>query len=483
MFEQLTSAIVFCGFIIVTFILSYLGRIHSRLQNDDDLGGRTLNKWFIGLSAGATANSGFIVTGAVGLGYLYGTQWVMLPIAWFLGDLLFWKIFPQKINEFGHKTKCTTITELITSGLKGKWKVVLSIVSSTIIVIGLLGYTSAQWLAGQKFLNGAFGFDSHISLILFAVIITFYSSIGGFRGSVYTDTFQAVLRLIATIMIIGVCLGQVITNFDTFKPIFFGHSADYFIPFYEWSIFSVVGFMLGWAAASLGFGLGQPQILSRYLSGKNPVETKKAKWIYITYVQVTWISMTLFGMLLKGLIPELEDPEQGLSIFIGEYFPPIIVGVLIADIFGVIASTANSILISACISFKNDILQKKKLKTNSLGFTLIVISTGLITMLVSIWGSGNVFDLALKSVSLIGAGIAVPVVIKVLDIKHSEVSMLLAIVSGTVAAILWSLFGYSQFINEAFTGMFSGFIVNYFVYKLSRFSSLKGSEESYGNIK
>ncbi len=94
MFAEVNTVAVFIIFIALTFGVAFIGRKHASKNSEDDLANRDLNKWLVGLSAGATANSGFIVTGAVGLGYTFGTQWIMLPLSWLVGDLIFWKFFP-----------------------------------------------------------------------------------------------------------------------------------------------------------------------------------------------------------------------------------------------------------------------------------------------------------------------------------------------------------------------------------------------------
>ena len=195
-----TAEIVFLLTLVATFGASLLARRHSANEADEGLAGRKLNRWLVGLSAGTTANSGFIVTAAVGLGYSYGFQWLMLPISWLIGDLVFWQFFPERINAFGHKSQATTLSEMLIAGLNGRLAATVSILSALVIVICLAGYTSAQWLAGQKFLAGAFHLPDYMALGLFALMIIAYSSIGGFRGSVYTDTLQAIIRIVGTII-------------------------------------------------------------------------------------------------------------------------------------------------------------------------------------------------------------------------------------------------------------------------------------------
>jgi len=76
-------AIFFILFLVVLIIIGVLANRSGKKDEDDYLlANRSLNKYFIGLSAAATGNSGFIMTGAVGLGYSFGLTWLFLPLAW-----------------------------------------------------------------------------------------------------------------------------------------------------------------------------------------------------------------------------------------------------------------------------------------------------------------------------------------------------------------------------------------------------------------
>ena len=87
-------AVVFFATLAMTYAVAFYARFRAGNDSDEDLAGRKLNRWLVGLSAGTTGNSGFIVTGAVGLGYSAGVHWVLLPVCWLLGDLIYWSLFP-----------------------------------------------------------------------------------------------------------------------------------------------------------------------------------------------------------------------------------------------------------------------------------------------------------------------------------------------------------------------------------------------------
>jgi sodium/proline symporter len=112
---QPVAIAVFFATLMLTFGTAIYARIKSEPgSSEEDLAGRSLNKWLVGLSAGTTGNSGFIVTGAVGLGYAGGARWLLLPLGWLLGDLIYWSLFPDRVNRLAREAKATTLPELLT---------------------------------------------------------------------------------------------------------------------------------------------------------------------------------------------------------------------------------------------------------------------------------------------------------------------------------------------------------------------------------
>lgn len=449
-----SALVIFLVTIAATFLASYWGRRHSR-RASGGLADEKLNKWLVGLSAGATANSGFVVTGAVGLGYAYGAQWLLLPVAWLLGDLLFWAVFPQRINRVARETSATTLTDIISSDLPGRALIKRFVGSIALVCLG--GYVAAQWVAGQKFLEGAFGFDAWLSLLAFAGLIILYSSIGGFRGSVYADSLQAIIRLIGTaiaVIVVAIVARQ-------YGPTFYENIASAgpsFLNLAPSGSLTALLFVLGFAAAGLGFGLGQPQIVTRYMAGSSPAETRAAWWIYIGFVQSTWIAMTAFGIVLRGIMPDLSDPETGLSAFFRSETGPILTGIIVADIFATIAAASNSLLVAMAQTAKHDLLLHNASRGEERSLLPLIMFLGAVTMLASAFASGSVFELAISSVAFMGAGLAPAMIAKTLGWRRSATSLIISIVVGISAAAAWKLLGFSTIVNEAAPGMALGII-------------------------
>lgn len=455
-----TALTIFILTLVGTFAASYAGRRHSRGRDVQVLAGQQLNRWLIGLSAGATANSGFVVTGAVGLGYTFGLQAFVLPLAWLVGDLLFWWIFPERINRAGFRAQARTLSDLIVFQVPAPARAYLRSFVSWVTLLCLGGYVSAQWLAGQKFLHGAFGFGGTEALIFFAALIVLYSAIGGFRGSVYADSFQAVVRIIGTIIAVGAVTAA--AREDT--TLYWENTARAGQGFYSLlgdapmyaSILSAVGF----AAAALGFGLGQPQLASRYMAGASPSETKAAWWIYVGFVQFTWIAMTGFGVVLRGVMPDLVDPEAGLSRFFVTMMGPVLTGIIVADVFATIAATANGLLVTMAQTLRFDVLDRRPSDQDSADLWISVAVLGLATMVLSTQLTATVLDVALTAISLMGAGLAPAVIVRVMGWRWTGASLTGAVVVGMGSAVAWRVLGLSGVMNESGVGIAAGLAVN-----------------------
>ncbi|RKZ83385.1 MAG: hypothetical protein DRR19_19230 [Candidatus Parabeggiatoa sp. nov. 1] len=85
------SIITIFTFSIFLVIFLWIGALAARFSTHTDtdylLGNRSFGKYFIGLSAGATANSGWIMIGAVGVAYSQGISSLLL-VRFYLLDVV-----------------------------------------------------------------------------------------------------------------------------------------------------------------------------------------------------------------------------------------------------------------------------------------------------------------------------------------------------------------------------------------------------------
>lgn len=464
----ITTAEIMLGVAIVAIYgVAIFAQRRSRRDVDGGLSEMKFNRWLIGLGASTTANSGFIATGSVAVGYAFGLKSLVLAIGWLLGDLVFWYFFPARINSVGRESQATTIPDILVYKLSGRLTCLLRLVCAVIILAGLMGFLSAQWLAGQQFLASAYAVPRLPALVLFALIIIGYSSIGGFRGSIYTDVLLAAIRFVGSIIALTTVVWFALDD----RPDFAKHIADAgagFMSLRSGGIAGTASFMFGFALAAICFGLGQPHVLARYLSGRSPEETRSAWWIYIGFGQFMWVSMMIFGALLRGVMPDIAEPQMGLRVFFQAKTNAVLTGSILVHIFATNAAASNALLVTMAQTITRNIVPRAYRNLNIQRCLLItILLVGAVSILLSAAMHGSAYEVAFSAMPLMGAGLAAGVMIKVMGWRHSAASLLCAVLGGITAAVVWHLLGFGSYINEPGIGTASGLLINWWVLKIS----------------
>ncbi|MCH7962614.1 MAG: hypothetical protein IH852_01600 [Bacteroidetes bacterium] len=457
---MIIAIIVFTIFCLLLFFIGFTSKDHAdKSELNYFLGNRKLKSIQIGLSAGATGNTGFIMTGAVGLGYAFGIDWLFLPFAWLIGDLIFWKYFPHKLNEVSHKENIISPVSFISNNR------IITIILSLIVIISLGAYASSQFIASSKSLTGYFALEQKWGILLTGFVIIGYLLFGGFRASVRTDIVQAIMMIVITsIVLVDVCIRYDL--FDNYGMFTSASKVGFSIPFFGWSLFTLIGFFLGWSSAAIGFGLGQPQIISRYFAGQSIKQVKNAKWIYIIFLQFTWFGMTLFGYLigLSGFVS--NDPESALAEYSLINFTPLLSGIILAGIFSSIASTIDSMCLSISTSITKDIFKRE---SNQVIRYLILLLVVLALILISLsieTHSSTVFVLAKLSISLMASSLGLAILLKLTTKNISDKALFIGVISSFITCILWYSIGYSNFIVESLPALIIGLIISHTLNRL-----------------
>ena len=95
------------------------------------------------LERGGAGNSGFIMVGCVGLGYLLGPPAFALPIGVFVGDWTYWTFFARHVHEAtARETK--TVPERIAQAVEKDSRSALRKVASLILLLCMSVYAAAQ---------------------------------------------------------------------------------------------------------------------------------------------------------------------------------------------------------------------------------------------------------------------------------------------------------------------------------------------------
>ncbi|MGK7904686.1 MAG: hypothetical protein AB4352_25425 [Hormoscilla sp.] len=470
----MNSIITIGTFTVFVAIFLWIGALAAKVSNNTEtdylLGNRSFGKFFIGLSVGATANSGWIMVGAVGIAYTTGVSSFLIVLPMLLGELLFWRFFPDKINQFSVEQGSQTVPEFIGATVKkpqGQRLITLIVALITIIFIG--AYTAAQFAAAAKTLDVFFGVDPKIGALGAAIAIMVYCVTGGLRASIWTDIVQAFVvmfvcyGMLTVAVIAGGGIPAIFSKLHEIDPNLTNLTAG----FTPWTLLAL---MVGFFFYGFGFSLSQPQLLVRLLAGRSPEETKQAQWLYLAYGYSTWIAMLIFGIACRVLIPGLDDPEQALPLYAMQNFPPVLVGIVLAGVFSVIASTADSQLLVCASALARDIVpsfyhkmsRKYGLKYEQASTLLVGFAAVIATLAIS----ATVFSLVLFAVGAVAGSIGPAMLIALLKRRTNHIALSATMLAGLTTTIIWRVLGYSDILNEIVPGFVVGLLLHELLMKM-----------------
>lgn len=465
------TIITFSIFVVIFLWIGALAaKVSSNTESDYLLGDRSFGKVFVGLSAGATGNSGWIMVGAVGMAYTIGISSLLMVLPSFLGELAFWTFFPDKVNQLSVEQDSQTVPEFLGATVKKpKGKRIVTLIVALITVIFIGAYTSAQFAAAAKTLDVFFGVDPSIGALIAAGSIMVYCVTGGLRASVWTDVVQAFVvmfvsfGMLAVAVVAGGGVSEIFSKLHDIDPNLTNLTAG----FNPWTLLAL---MVGFFFYGFGFDISQPQILVRLLAGRSPEETKQAKWTYMAYVYSTWIAMILFGIACRALIPDLDDPEQALPFYAMQNFPPVLVGVVLAGVFSVIASTADSQLLVCSSALARDIspsFHRKMSRKYGLKYEqAATFLVGLLAVMGTMTISSTVFSLILFATGAVAASIGPAMLIALLKRRTNHLALSATMLAGLITAIVWRVLGYSDILYEALPGFIVGLLVHEVLVKI-----------------
>ena len=444
-------------FMILFLIIGIYAGKEANTKEEYHLAGRKLKGWQVGLSAGATANSGFIVVGAVGMGYKMGIISLLYPLGWFLGDLIFWFLLAPKIRDDHIVKQSFTVAEVLS--LKDKF-LPLKYLVALIVIIFLSVYAASQLIASYKAIYPFFNLPENEIILLSFLVVILYVIWGGFKSSVYTDILQAVIMII---LVSGLLLwGFIHVGYDS-KSIIEVNPEQYSL---KNSILIIIGFLF----MALGFNLSQPQVLTRVFASMDTREIQKAKWIYILFLQFTWAGMTLFGILAKNLLPGLKDPEMAVAEISKHYFPDVIIGFILVGIIATILSSVDSMIVSTSSSLVVDFELERRLKGIS-PKKLYILSTlfvGLIVLIFALFLKSTVFFLVIFAISMMAASIGSAMLIYSLGISKNPKILVIVVIYGLLLSIIWRTTGLTNTISEVPVAIISSLILAFLLKKVFR---------------
>ncbi|MDE0301958.1 MAG: sodium/proline symporter, partial [Gammaproteobacteria bacterium] len=353
----------------IFFLALFLGiglyaHLHSRHSHRDYLlANQETPPWLAGLSAGATANSGYMFTGLIGYAYLVGLPSIWLGLGMIIGDIVASSFIHRRLRSVTNMGQAETYAGILSHWNGTDFRMYRHL-AGFVSLIFLSTYAAAQFVAGSKALHVLFGWEEFVGALIGAAIVASYSWAGGIRASIWTDALQAIVMMVAMIVLLVLALDFVggisaaWTALDAVSPT----HLDLVPPDLQFGALGPLLFGLGWIVA--GFCVvGQPHIMVRFMTLDRPENTNRARVYYYAWTFLFGLVATAMGLLTRILLPPdvVFDAELALPTVALDLLPGILVGVVIAGMFAATLSTADSLILSCAANLTDDFAPEDRL--------------------------------------------------------------------------------------------------------------------------
>ena len=354
---------ILIAMVLYMAMVIWIGVIYSKktkTSEDYFLGGRGLGPWVTAMSAEASDMSSWLLMGLPGLAYATGfSQAGWTAIGLILGTYLNWKIVAKRLRHYTEVAdNAITVPDFFSNRFKDDKKILCSI-SAAMILIFFTVYTASGFAACGTLFNSVFGLNYQKSMIVCAIVIVLYTSMGGFLAASTTDLIQGLLMsfAIVIVLIVGVVnaggVANVIAHGQAIEGFF--DVMKYHDPATGGAVSQGVIPILSGLAWGLGY-MGMPHILIRYISIKSEKEMKKSRIVGTCWTGIILVMASVVGMVgLKYLGGGLTDNSQVFIRLVRGVFPALVAGILLSAILAASMSTADSQLLASSSAFSSDV--------------------------------------------------------------------------------------------------------------------------------
>ncbi len=430
----------------------------NKSVSDFYLGGRKLGPFVTAMSAEASDMSSYLILGIPGLAYLSGIAdagWTIIGLA--IGTYLNWLIVAKRLRRYSERNHSITIPDFFSNRYRDKSHM-LVLIAALIIIIFFVPYTASGFSACGKLFSTLFGVGYLPAMVVSAIIIVAYTSLGGFLAASTTDLIQSIVMTTALIVLVifGINIaggiGAVISNAQslsgylsmtaTHDPV--AGTASAYGPL---SIISTLAWGLGY--------FGMPHILLRFMGTKDENKLKLSRRI-----ATTWVVISMAVALLIGIIGYSVSQVGAIDVLVGSaesetltvqiamllsnfgFIPLIFAGLILAGVLACTMSTADSQLLAASSSFSQNILQDTfGIKLSQRASMIVARSTVIVIAVIAVFiardPDSSVFNIVSFAWAGFGAAFGPTMLLALFWKRSNRNGALVGMIVGGVMVFAW----------------------------------------------
>jgi len=434
--------------IIILYLLVMLGigLFFARKQKSEEvffLAGKDLGTFHVVstiFSTVAGAGSLFMVAS---LGYTYGISVIWFFISAFVGFIIFSFAVP-KIKRIADENDCVTLPELLRARLDKRSMIVSSI--ATIAIFS--GLVAVNFLAAGNILKILFDIPLVPIVIGFAIIVTIYSLLGGFKAVVWTDIVQMFIIIIGVLIALYLLLNSV-GGLSSFSQLPATHKDPVGM---GWSL------IIGLFVSTILCYFSSQDIMQRIFAAKNEKVAKtSAIWMGVVLIVVGSL-VALLGIYGKLLFPDAIAGEI-IPLITRTVVPLGFSGIVLAAYLSMANSTADSELLTVTSNVMRDFYGPSKFltpKQEVRASRLVLVIVALIALVLALTIK-NITDIVLAMYTWFGI-LGMNVIATLFWKRTSSSAVFWSLTIGYLSAIVYALFT-GDFETSMIIGLIPAFLI------------------------
>lgn len=465
--DTLQVLIAMCIYMAIVILIGvfYAKRANQNSENYF-LGGRGLGPWVAAMSAEASDMSGWLLMGLPGVAYWFGLAdavWTAIGLA--VGTYLNWLIISKRLRRYSIKANNSiTLPEFFSNRFKENKKIIMTIAALFILVFFTVYAASCLVTCGKLF-STLFDAPYIQMMILGAIFVLVYTFLGGFLAESASDFMQAIVMIIALVVILvaGTVstggISEVIKNTKDFpgfleffgiaspvlqggaqvvtegKPLF-GEAGSY-------------GFLTVLSTLAWGLGyFGMPQVLLRFMAIRKEKELTDSRRIATVWCVISLAAAVCIGIIGRALFPTglgTKSDAEGIFILMSQsLLPPLLAGFTMAGILAATISSSDSYLLIASSAFAKNIysgLLRKKASDKQVmtmtRLTLIIIT--LIAIFIALDENSIIFSIVSFAWAGFGATFGPLVIFSLFWKRINRTGAIAGMLGGGLMVFFWKL--------------------------------------------
>ncbi|MCD6363157.1 MAG: sodium/proline symporter, partial [Synergistetes bacterium] len=358
---------------------------------------------------------------------------------------------------------------------------VLQVISALIILVFFEFYMISIYKGASNLLQVMMGLPYKYGVLLVALPVIVYTSLGGFRAVVLTDFIQGILLLFGGVSLFTVLvykMGGIGSGLEALSHITLpgGTSGKVLLtlggygppPILKAGM--MIPFILSLTFAISIAQLSSPQLVIRFYAARDKRVIRKG--MLLTPILIGLFAVTVFsiGPFAHLFIKGVKDPDLVIPLLTRKLFPEALSSVILVAALAAAMSTVNSNLMILSSSLVKDILGSRDVRFARVS----VVILGLISPLLALKPPGIIVTIVGLAFSVITSAFLIPLLMGLYSKKPSKSGALLSMVISVISCVVWQIFFYKKlFIYPVIPGLIMAFL---FYYLGALLSKSKGEE-------